>query len=193
MKSICVFCASGNGKNPVYGEKAFELGQQLAKKNITAVYGGAKIGVMGKLAEGVLAEKGEIIGIIPDFLKKKEIAHEELTELITVSTMHERKALMQDKSEGFITLPGGFGTMEELFEILTWGQLGLHRKPVGILNINGYYDALILLVDKMIEEGLLREDFKKLLIVSDSIEDLLQKMDAYVLPFVPVLDGHKIM
>lgn len=193
MKSICVFCASGSGKHPIYGEAAFELGRKLAQKDIMAVYGGAKIGVMGKLAEGVLSEKGKIIGIIPEFLKKKEIAHDGLTELITVETMHERKALMQEKSDGFITLPGGFGTMEELFEILTWGQLGLHRKPVGILNVNRYYEPLIQLVDKMIEEGLLKEDFKKLLIVSDSADELLKEMEDYVVPFEPVLDAKIIM
>ena len=193
MKSICVFCASGLGNNPVYGEKAFELGKLLAEKNIATVYGGANIGVMGKLADGALSAGGKVLGIIPDFLKKKEIAHDGLAELITVKTMHERKALMQEKSDGFITLPGGFGTMEELFEILTWGQLGLHRKPIGILNVNGYYEPLIQLVDKMIEEGLLREDFRKMLLISDSADELLDKMESYILPFVPVLDAQKIM
>lgn len=148
---------------------------------------------MGKLAEGVLSENGEIIGIIPEFLKKKEIAHEKLTELITVSTMHQRKALMQEKSDGFIALPGGFGTMEELFEILTWGQLGLHRKPIGILNVNAYYDALIQLIDKMIEEGLLKEEYRKMILISDSADDLLKKMETNVLPFEPKLDGLNIM
>jgi len=193
MKSICVFCASAIGKNPVYGDAAFELGSKLAQTETTVVYGGAKLGVMGRLAEGVLSENGILIGIIPDFLKKKEIAHRGLTELITVSSMHERKALMQEKSDGFIALPGGFGTMEELFEILTWGQLGLHRKPVGILNVNGYYDSLIELIERMVEEKLLREDFKKMLLVSDSTDELIQMMKSYVLPFVPVLDADKIM
>ena len=193
MKSICVFCASAIGKNPVYGDAAFELGSKLAQTETTVVYGGAKLGVMGRLAEGVLSENGILIGIIPDFLKKKEIAHRGLTELITVSSMHERKALMQEKSDGFIALPGGFGTMEELFEILTWGQLGLHRKPVGILNVNGYYDSLIELIERMVEEKLLREDFKKMLLVSESTDELIQMMKSYVLPFVPVLDADKIM
>lgn len=193
MKNICVFCASGIGKNPMYGAAAFELGSKLAEMRIGVVYGGAKVGVMGKLADGTLSKNGKIIGIIPDFLKKKEIAHQELTELITVSSMHERKALMQEKSDGFIALPGGFGTMEELFEILTWGQLGLHRKPIGILNVNGYYDSLIELIERMIEEELLREDFKKMLLVSDSNDELIQMMKSYILPFVPVLDANKIM
>lgn len=193
MKNICVFCASGIGKNLVYGDAAFELGSKLAGMEIGVVYGGAKVGVMGKLADGVLSKNGKIIGIIPDFLKKKEIAHQGLTELITVSSMHERKALMQEKSDGFIALPGGFGTLEELFEILTWGQLGLHRKPIGILNVNGYYDSLIELIERMVEEKLLREDFKKMLLVSDSIDELIQMMKSYILPFVPVLDANKIM
>lgn|SRR5690554_2538018 len=193
MKSICVFCASGIGDNLIYGDTAYALGAKLAKQRISVIYGGAKVGVMGKLAEGVLSENGEIIGIIPEFLKKKEIAHEKLTELITVSTMHQRKALMQEKSDGFIALPGGFGTMEELFEILTWGQLGLHRKPIGILNVNAYYDALIQLIDKMIEEGLLKEEYRKMILISDSADDLLKKMETNVLPFEPKLDGLNIM
>src|SRR5690554_1994263 len=152
MKSICVYCASGIGNQSIYGEEAFKLGEILTENKIQVVYGGAKIGVMGKLAEGVLSKNGKIIGIIPEFLKKKEIAHTGLTEIITVQTMHERKALMQEKSDGFIALPGGFGTMEELFEILTWAQLDLHRKPIGILNTNGYYNALIQFVETMIQE-----------------------------------------
>lgn len=193
MKIICVFCASGIGKDPMYGTAAFELGSKLAEIEIGVVYGGAKVGVMGRLAEGVLSKNGKIVGIIPDFLKKKEIAHQGLTELVTVSSMHERKALMQEKSDGFIALPGGFGTMEELFEILTWGQLGLHRKPIGILNVNGYYDSLIELIDRMVTEELLRDDFKKMLLISDSIDELIQMMKSYILPFVPVLDANKIM
>jgi len=193
MKNICVFCASGIGKDPMYGTAAFELGSKLAEIEIGVVYGGAKVGVMGRLAEGVLSKNGKIVGIIPDFLKKKEIAHQGLTELVTVSSMHERKALMQEKSDGFIALPGGFGTMEELFEILTWGQLGLHRKPIGILNVNGYYDSLIELIDRMVTEELLRDDFKKMLLISDSIDELIQMMKSYILPFVPVLDANKIM
>lgn len=193
MKNICVFCASAIGKNPAYGDAAFELGLKLAQTETAVIYGGAKVGVMGRLADGVLSKNGKIVGIIPDFLKKKEIAYQGLTELITVSSMHERKALMQEKSDGFIALPGGFGTLEELFEILTWGQLGLHRKPVGILNVNGYYDSLIELIERMVEEKLLREDFKKMLLVSDSTDELIQMMKSYILPFEPVLDANKIM
>jgi len=193
MKSICVYCASSIGKNPLYAKVAVDLGETLATYGIRTIYGGAKVGIMGKLAEGVISNQGEIIGIIPEFLKTKEIAHEGLTELITVSNMHERKSLMQEMSEGFITLPGGFGTMEELFEILTWGQIGLHKKPIGILNINGYYDHLLGLIDRMIEEELLNEKHKEIILVSDSIEDLISQMNLYEVPFVPILESSNVM
>lgn len=193
MKSICVYCASSLGNNPIFAEKAFELGQTLAEYGIDLIYGGAKVGLMGKVADGALSKNGNVIGIIPDFLSTKEIKHDFLQELIVVKTMHERKALMQEKSDGFIALPGGFGTMEELFEILTWGQLDLHRKPIGILNLDGYYDALLELVESMIASGLLKEDYKKMLLVSDSIEDLLSQMNLYEVPFTSKWDGTKIM
>lgn len=184
MNSICVFCASSLGNNPIYAQTAYELGKILAENQIDLIYGGAQVGLMGKVAEGCLENKGKVIGIIPAFLKTKEIAHASLTELITVQTMHERKALMHDKSDAFIALPGGFGTLEELFEILTWAQLNLHQKPVGILNINGYYDPLIQLVETMITSGLLNEQYRGMLLISDSIEDLISQMNLYEVPFV---------
>lgn len=184
MKSICVFCASSLGNDPIYAQTAFELGKILAENQIDLIYGGAQVGLMGKVAEGTLSNKGKVIGIIPEFLKTKEIAHASLTELITVKTMHERKALMHDKSDAFIALPGGFGTLEELFEILTWAQLNLHQKPVGILNINGYYNPLIQLVETMIASGLLNEQYRGMLLISDSIEDLISQMNLYEVPFV---------
>lgn len=193
MKSICVYCASSIGNNKVYGNKAFELGETLAERKIKVIYGGAKIGVMGKLAEGTLSKNGKIIGIIPEFLKKKEIVHTGLTELISVQTMHERKALMQEKSDAFIALPGGFGTMEELFEILTWAQLNLHNKPIGILNVNGYYNALIQLIETMIQEELLDEKYREMVLISDSIENLLSQLNNYKLPLVSKLEGRKVM
>ena len=193
MRSICVYCASSLGSNPIYGEYAFELGKTLAQYKIDVIYGGAKIGVMGKLAEGTLSENGRITGIIPEFLKSKEIAHDALTEMVTVKTMHERKALMQEKSDGFIALPGGFGTLEELFEILTWGQLQLHNKPIGILNVNGYYDALIQMIETMISEELLSDKYRKMVLVSDSIEDLISQMNLYEAPFASKLEGHQVM
>lgn len=193
MKSICVYCASSLGNNPFFAERAYELGQTLAEHEIDLIYGGAKVGLMGKVADGALSKKGKVIGIIPEFLAAKEIKHDTLNELIVVQTMHERKALMQEKSDGFIALPGGFGTMEELFEILTWGQLSLHKKPIGILNLDGYYDPLIELVNSMIRSGLLKEEYRNMLLISDSIDDLLSQMNLYEVPFTTKWDGSKIM
>ena len=179
MKSIVVFCGSSDGYNECYREAAYDLGALLAGRNIRIIYGGAKVGLMGALADGALENGGEIIGVIPGFLKTKEVAHENLTRLITVNTMHERKLKMHELSDGIITLPGGWGTMEELFEMLTWAQLGLHNKPVGLLNINGYYDALKALTDNMVTEGFLNEFVNATLLINGSIEDLLTQMDAY--------------
>jgi len=185
MKSIAIFCGSGDGYNEIYRETAYELGKTLAEQNIRIIYGGAKIGLMGALADGALQHNGEIAGVIPYFLKTKEVVHEGLTELITVETMHERKLKMSELSDGIITMPGGWGTMEEMFEMLTWGQLGLHTKPVGLLNVNGYYDALKALSDNMVQEGFLDEYVNASLLISDSIEDLMEQMGAYVPPAVP--------
>ena len=176
MKSICVFCGSSEGNDPQIITKAEELGKTLASENITLIYGGAKRGVMGKLANAALAQKGNVIGINPGFLKTKEVVHLGLPELITVENMHERKLKMQQMSDGFITLPGGFGTMEELFEIITWGQLGLHSKPIGLLNINGFYDPLITLLEQMVKRGFLSMENYKMLLVDDDVNRLLEKM-----------------
>jgi len=185
MKSIVVFCGSGDGYNEIYREEAYNLGVMLASRGIGIVYGGAKIGQMGAVADGALSEGGKVTGVIPSFLKTKEIAHEGITELITVETMHERKLKMHDLSDGIITLPGGWGTMEELFEMLTWGQLGLHRKPIGLLNVNGYYDALKALCDNMVQEGFLNEFTNAMLLMSSSMENLLAQMEAYAPPNAP--------
>jgi uncharacterized protein (TIGR00730 family) len=187
MKSIVVFCGSSEGYSEVYREAAFELGEVLAARNIRIIYGGAKVGLMGALADGALQQGGKVVGIIPTFLKTKEVAHEGLTELITVDTMHERKLKMHEMSDGIITMPGGWGTMEEMFEMLTWGLLGLHTKPVGLLNINGYYDALKALCDNMVQEGFLNEFVNASLLTSGSISDLLEQMDNYVAPVSPKL------
>jgi uncharacterized protein (TIGR00730 family) len=185
MKSIAVFCGSGDGYNEIYRETAYLLGKTLAEQNIRIIYGGAKIGLMGALADGALQHGGKIAGVIPYFLKTKEVVHEGLTELITVETMHERKLKMSELSDGIITMPGGWGTMEEMFEMLTWGQLGLHVKPVGLLNVNGYYDALKALSDNMVQEGFLDECVNATLLISDSIEDLMEQMETYTPPEVP--------
>ncbi|WP_428228531.1 TIGR00730 family Rossman fold protein [Flavobacterium sp.] len=184
MKRITVFCGSSFGTDEIYKEQATLLGQTLAKQNIELVYGGANVGLMGAVADGVLNEGGKAIGILPNFLRSKEIAHLGLTELILVESMHERKTKMNDLCDGVIALPGGFGTLEELFEMLTWAQLGLHKKPIAILNINGFYDSLIELTKVMVDKGLLKEANQQMLLVSDTIDDLLEQMKNYVAPAV---------
>ncbi len=181
---ITVFCGSSLGTQEIFKNKARELGKKLASENIGVVYGGAKVGLMGAIADGALAEGGKVIGVLPNFLKSKEIAHEKLTELILVDTMHERKTKMNDLCDGVISLPGGFGTMEEFFEMLTWGQLGLHQKPIGILNINGFYNELIDLLDSMVEKGFLKNINRQMVLVSENIEDLLTKMKEYEAPTI---------
>jgi len=140
MNAIVVFCGSSPGKEEIYKSKAEQLGQTLAEENITLIYGGASVGLMGAVANGVLKNQGKAIGVIPEFLNTKEVAHTQLSELIQVESMHERKTKMSELCDGVIALPGGFGTLEELFEMLTWAQLGLHQKPIGILNVNGFYN-----------------------------------------------------
>ncbi|MFZ0596740.1 MAG: TIGR00730 family Rossman fold protein, partial [Flavobacterium sp.] len=173
MKRITVFCGSSFGTEEIYKEQATLLGKTLAQQNIELVYGGANVGLMGAVADGVLNEGGKAIGVLPNFLRSKEIAHLGLTELILVESMHERKTKMDELCDGVIALPGGFGTLEELFEMLTWAQLGLHKKPIAILNINGFYDSLIELTKVMVEKGLLKDVNQQMLLVSDNIDDLL--------------------
>lgn len=184
LKNITVFCGSSSGKDPIFYEMAYKLGAELASKDIGLVYGGAKVGLMGAVANGVLEAGGKAIGVIPQFLKSVEIAHEQLTELIVVESMHQRKAKMDALSDGIIALPGGFGTLEELFEMLTWGQLGLHKKPVGILNIEGFYDSLMALTSQMVTAGFLKQQNQEMLLVDNSIPGLLDKMHAYEPPLV---------
>ncbi|MFK7833936.1 MAG: TIGR00730 family Rossman fold protein [Winogradskyella sp.] len=179
MKSIAVFCGSSEGNDQIIIEEAYKLGQTLASQNITLVYGGSKIGIMGKVAQAVIDGNGDTIGIIPVFLKTKEIVHTELTELIVTENMHDRKVIMYEKSDGFIIIPGGFGTMDEFFEITTWGQLGLHTKPIGILNTNSYYDALIAQCKMMVERGFLKQENLEAVVVDTTIDGLLEKMNNY--------------
>ncbi|MDQ1166853.1 MULTISPECIES: TIGR00730 family Rossman fold protein [unclassified Flavobacterium] len=184
MKRITVFCASSFGTDKIYEEQAIALGRTLAEQNIELVYGGANVGLMGAVADGTLNAGGKVIGVLPNFLRSKEIAHQGLTELILVESMHERKTKMNELCDGVIALPGGFGTLEELFEMLTWAQLGLHKKPIAILNINGFYDSLLELLQTMTEKGLLKEVNQKMLLVSEDIEDLLNQMKNYTPPTV---------
>ena len=185
LEKICVFCGSSDGNDAKITETAKKLGGLLANRNITLVYGAAKIGVMGTIAKTSLDAGGKVIGIIPQFLKKKEVVHLGLTELITTQNMHERKLKMQEISDGFIALPGGFGTLEELFEIITWLQLGLHTKPIGLLNINGFYDPLLQLLENMVRKGFVSMENYEMLLVDTSIEKLLEKMEQFKSPRIP--------
>ncbi|WP_116789653.1 TIGR00730 family Rossman fold protein [Flavobacterium psychrotrophum] len=184
MKNITVFCASSFGTDAIFEQEAFQLGATLAKNNIGLVYGGAQVGLMGAVANGALSAGGTVTGVLPHFLQTKEIAHAGLTELILTETMHERKTKMNDLSDGVIALPGGFGTLEELFEILTWAQLGLHKKPVALLNVNGFYDELIAFIDTMVGKGLLKAVNRDMLLVDTNADALLDKMRSYKAPEV---------
>ncbi len=179
MKYIAVFCGSASGSDTEFAEQATLLGKIIARKGYGLVYGGAHVGLMGAVADGVLSEGGKVIGVIPEFLKKKELEHKNITEIHVVETMHERKALMSKLSDAIIALPGGYGTLEELFEMLTWSQLALHKKPIGILNVDGYYDPLIEMSEKMIEKGFLKEEYRKILIVENKVDNLLDQMDRF--------------
>lgn len=182
MNRIVVYCGSSAGHDAVYMEQATRLGAALAQRGLTLVYGGAKVGLMGAVADGALNAGGKAIGVLPHFLQQKELAHNGLTELILVDTMHERKTKMNELCDGAIALPGGFGTMEELFEMLTWGQLGLHKKPIGLLNVNGFYDALSALSQNMFEKGFLSAENRDMLLCSNDISDLLSQMEQYQPP-----------
>jgi uncharacterized protein (TIGR00730 family) len=184
MKSVVVFCGSSSGTNEIFKTQAILLGKTLAEQNIRLVYGGANIGLMGAVADGALDAGGEVIGVLPKFLQAKEIAHQHLTTLILVDSMHERKIKMNELCDGVIALPGGYGTMEEFFEMLTWAQLGLHKKPVALLNINGFYNNLNLLTTTMVDAGFLKQVNKEMLLISDNINDLIKLMLNYKAPEV---------
>lgn len=184
-----VFCGSSAGSKAEYLQSATALGQTLAQHQIGVVYGGAKVGLMGAVADGALAEGGEVIGVLPHFLANVELGHTRLSELFFVDTMHERKAKMDELSDGIIALPGGYGTLEEFFEVLTWGQLGLHKKPIALFNVEGFYDPLLQMVDTMVKQGFLKEEHKSMIIVSTSIDDLLYQMKVYEAPKVGKLVG----
>jgi uncharacterized protein (TIGR00730 family) len=179
MKSVAVYCGSSSGNNPIYTQQAQEMGRELARRGLTLVYGGGCVGLMGTIADAVLAEGGKVIGVIPGFLADKELAHTGCTELHIVETMHQRKLLMADLAEGFVAMPGGFGTLEELFEVLTWGQLGLHGKPVGLLNTLGFYDSLLALLDHMSGEAFLRPENRTQVLQHANAAALLDAMEQY--------------
>ena len=182
LKSICVFCGSNDGTDPEFAENAVELGKYLAENGIRLVYGGGRVGLMGRIADAVLENGGEVTGIIPYSLAEKEVAHQSLTALHVVDSMHERKAMMENLSDGFIAMPGGFGTFEELCEMITWAQLGLHGKPCGILNVKGYYDGLLEMFDNAMQKAFVRPEHRGLLNASASVEDLMVQMSEYKTP-----------
>lgn len=179
LNSILVYCGANAGNKSAYRNAAIDLGNLFVAENIKLVYGGGSVGIMGIIADSMLGAGGKVIGVIPDFLNVKEVGHTGLTEIHVVQSMHERKALMEKLCDGVIVLPGGYGTFDEMFEMLTWAQLGLHRKPIGILNVNGYYDHLIAQLDKMVEEGFLSTNNRKLLIVDANLEALMEKMRTF--------------
>jgi len=180
MISICVFCGSSFNGDPLIKQLTVQLAEILVNRNITLVYGGAKIGLMGILADAVLQKGGKVIGVMPGFLMNKEVAHPNLTEMHIVGSMHERKQLMNDLCDGMITLPGGLGTLDEFFEALTWLQLGLHDKPIGLLNVNGFYDPLLKQLDVMLEQQYLKSSCRRVILTSGNITELIDLVEAGV-------------
>lgn len=187
VKRVAVFCGSSSGTDEIFEEQAFLLGQKLAEENIELVFGGAKVGLMGAVANGALNANGKVIGVLPDFLQKTEVTHNDLTDLHIVKSMHERKMMMNDLSDGVITLPGGYGTLEEVFEMITWAQLGLHKKPIAILNVEGFYNPLIELLQKMVEKGFVRKENLEMLLIDEDIDKLISDMKNYTAPTVTKL------
>jgi len=177
MNSICIFCGSSFGTNPVFKSTAENIGKTFAQKNITLVYGGGNVGLMGVVSHSVMQNGGKVIGVIPNFMTEKELADYDVTELIMVETMHQRKKKMSDIADAFIAIPGGIGTLDELFEIFTWKQLKLHNKPIGLLNTEGYYNSMLEFLKVMVANGFLKQEILDYLIVKDNIEDLLSALN----------------
>lgn len=184
MKRICVYCGSSPGRLPDYTRAAEQLGSLMAENGLGLVYGGASVGIMGKVADAALANGAEVIGVIPSALATREVAHSGLSELHVVDSMHQRKAKMADLSDGFVALPGGWGTIEEIFEVLTWGQLGFHRKPCGLLNVAGYYDHLNAFLEHAIDEAFVKTDYRPMIMVENDPVRLLQNFRDYRAPRV---------
>ena len=176
MKNICVFCGSSDGIDPIYKKTSVELGRLLVSKGLRLVYGGGNIGLMGSIADATLEAGGEVIGVIPRFLQEKEVGHHGLTQLHIVNSMHERKLKMAEEADAFIAMPGGLGTLEELAEIATWVQLELMTKPIGILNVNGYYNSLITMLDSMVSEGFLNQGNRRNILAADNPAELIDRI-----------------
>ncbi|HYO77800.1 MAG TPA: TIGR00730 family Rossman fold protein [Thermoanaerobaculia bacterium] len=184
IRRICVFCGSNSGSDPAYVEAAQAVGRLFAREGIALVYGGGSVGLMGELADSVLASGGEAIGVIPHALWAREVGHRGLTDLRIVDTMHERKAMMADLADAFIALPGGLGTLEEIFEVWTWAQLGLHQKPVGFLDVNGFYAPLMQFLDRAMRERFVKEQHRAIAVIDSNPEALLAKFDGWQPPRV---------
>jgi uncharacterized protein (TIGR00730 family) len=182
LKRVCVFCGSSQGRRASYREAASRLGRTLAQSGIGLVYGGGNVGLMGVLADAALQAGGEVIGVIPDAMVSQERAHRGVTQLRIVASMHERKALMADLSDAFIALPGGYGTFEEFCEVVTWSQLGIHAKPCGLLNVDGYYDHLLGLFDLAVQEGFVHRDMRRLVLVDATVDAVLQRLSTWERP-----------
>ncbi len=183
-RRICVFCGSSLGKNTIYREGAARMGRAIACRGKVVIYGGGRVGLMGVVADAALAAGGTVIGVIPEFLSTKEIAHEGVTKMHTVPSMHVRKALMAEQSDAFLALPGGLGTYDEFCEIVTWAQLGLHSKPIGLLNLNRFFDGMILQIERAVDDGFCRPEHRELFLVDDDPDRLLAALDTYVAPDV---------
>ncbi|MBD2815706.1 TIGR00730 family Rossman fold protein [Xenorhabdus sp. Flor] len=184
IKSIVVYCGSSLGSSEIYKENAIIFAKELVKRGITLVYGGASVGIMGTVADTVLHEGGKVIGVIPALLEEREISHKNLSELYIVETMHQRKNKMIELADGFVALPGGFGTLEEFSEVFTWSMIGLNSKPCGILNINNFYDPLISMINKMADECFLQEKYRNMAIIEKNPTVLLDRFDHYVVPSI---------
>ncbi|NRR25913.1 TIGR00730 family Rossman fold protein [Bacillus velezensis] len=184
MKTICVFAGSNPGVNEEYKRKAAELGEYMAEQGIALVYGGSRVGLMGIVADALMAGGGKAVGVMPSGLFSGEIVHQNLTELIEVSGMHERKAKMSELADGYIAMPGGFGTYEELFEVLCWAQIGIHQKPIGLYNVNGYFEPMMKMVKYSIQEGFSNESHLKLIHSSSRPDELIEQMNRYTYPIL---------
>lgn len=182
IRKIAVFCGSSKGFDNIFRSQSRLLGRTLAENGIEVIYGGASVGLMGEVADGALESGGKVTGVFPDFLMEREIAHERLTEMIIVESMHARKLRMNDMSDAVIALPGGFGTLEEMFEMLTWGQLGLHTKPVALLNTAGFYDDMIKLINNMVGRGFLKEHNRRLLLIDNDVDRIIKRIKEYTAP-----------
>jgi uncharacterized protein (TIGR00730 family) len=184
LKRVCVFCGSSPGRDPMYLDAADRLGRAIARRGWEIVYGGAHVGLMGRVADAALAEGGRVVGVIPRSMVEREIAHTRLSELLVVTSMHERKAMMERLADGFIALPGGMGTLEEICEIFTWGQLGLHAKPCALMNVGGYYDPFLQMLDRAVGAGFLKPAHRAMVLVEDDPDVLLSRFASYEPPMV---------